>query len=224
MSMRPPSGGGDTDGGEFALIGGNLALDFTNTVGGLRGGQTYEYLTSYADLVRWGRQAGLLNTSEASMLLRKDATAEAEGALAHAVALREAIYGVMTAHLGGASPASDDMATLNAQLAGALAHQVLAYTPHGAIWQWRGICDGDSDGAGDGMPAEAILWRVARSAADLLLSPALGLVRQCASDTCGWLFVDSTRNHQRRWCDMRGCGNRAKVRRHRAQRRAGFAG
>jgi len=31
---------------------------------------------------------------------------------------------------------------------------------------------------------------------------------------CGWLFLDSSRNHTRRGCDMRVCGNRAKARRH----------
>ncbi|HEV2391667.1 MAG TPA: CGNR zinc finger domain-containing protein [Verrucomicrobiae bacterium] len=42
-------------------------------------------------------------------------------------------------------------------------------------------------------------------------------MRLCQGDTCGWLFVDSSKNHSRRWCDMRDCGNRAKARRHRAK-------
>ena len=48
-----------------------------------------------------------------------------------------------------------------------------------------------------------------------------GFIRECDGDTCGWLFLDTTRNHSRRWCDMRGCGNRAKVRRHRQKQRRG---
>jgi predicted RNA-binding Zn ribbon-like protein len=44
-------------------------------------------------------------------------------------------------------------------------------------------------------------------------------VRECSGDTCGWLFVDTSRNHSRRWCDMEDCGNRAKARRHYLRRK-----
>jgi predicted RNA-binding Zn ribbon-like protein len=37
-------------------------------------------------------------------------------------------------------------------------------------------------------------------------------LKVCASPDCRWAFVDSTRNRSRRWCDMAGCGNRAKNR------------
>jgi predicted RNA-binding Zn ribbon-like protein len=68
-----------------------------------------------------------------------------------------------------------------------------------------------------------MLWPVARSAADLLTSAEeLARVGQCADDRgCGWLFFDTSRNHSRRWCAMKDCGNRAKARRHyRRQRKA----
>jgi predicted RNA-binding Zn ribbon-like protein len=61
---------------------------------------------------------------------------------------------------------------------------------------------------------------VARSAAELLISPERACVRECASETCTWLFVDTTKNHSRRWCDMNSCGNRYKVRKFRAKPRA----
>jgi predicted RNA-binding Zn ribbon-like protein len=37
-------------------------------------------------------------------------------------------------------------------------------------------------------------------------------VKVCASDVCRWAFLDTSRNGSRRWCDMAGCGNRAKNR------------
>ena len=46
-------------------------------------------------------------------------------------------------------------------------------------------------------------------------------VRQCASETCSWLFLDKTKNHRRRWCDMKSCGNRAKARRYYQRQKAG---
>ncbi len=63
------------------------------------------------------------------------------------------------------------------------------------------------------------MWPLARSAVELLTSPALERLKLCEADDCGWLFVDASRNRSRRWCDMSGCGNLAKVRRFRARRR-----
>ncbi len=37
-------------------------------------------------------------------------------------------------------------------------------------------------------------------------------IKVCGSPDCRWAFVDGTRNRSRRWCDMAGCGNRAKNR------------
>jgi predicted RNA-binding Zn ribbon-like protein len=48
----------------------------------------------------------------------------------------------------------------------------------------------------------------------LLTSEELVLVRECAAEDCGWLFLDKTKNHRRRWCDMKTCGNRDKARRY----------
>src|ERR671930_579256 len=63
--------------------------------------------------------------------------------------------------------------------------------------------------------ADDVLAPVVWSAAELLTSGPLERVRECpGDDTCGWLFLDTSRNGSRRWCDMRTCGNRAKARRY----------
>jgi predicted RNA-binding Zn ribbon-like protein len=195
----------------FDVIAGAVCLDFANTVGGRRGGEAREHVPTYAALVEWGREVGVLAPDDAARLeqqavRRRD---EAGAVLARAVALREAIYALFAARLEGRESAAQDLASLNAELGRALHHMVVASTPDGFTWQWTR----------DEEALDPMLWRVARSAADLLLSPTLGSVRQCADETCGWLFLDTTRNRSRRWCDMRGCGNRAKVRRHRARQR-----
>lgn len=208
MTVRwePPTEEGDP----FTLIAGAACLDFANTVGGWRGGQAHEYLRTYSDLMGWARDAELLNadTLEAVMRTAREQPAETEAVLARAIALREAIYRIFTSLLGRTLPTPEDLEILNIELAHAHAHLAIAYTPDGYGWQWYGD-----------VTLDAVLWRVARSTADVLLSPVASTVRQCAGDICGWLFIDNTRNHSRRWCDMRGCGNRAKVRRHRARQR-----
>ena len=64
---------------------------------------------------------------------------------------------------------------------------------------------------------EGPLWPIVRSATDLLTSEHLLTVRECALETCSWLFLDHSKNLKRRWCDMKICGNRSKVRRHYAR-------
>jgi predicted RNA-binding Zn ribbon-like protein len=57
---------------------------------------------------------------------------------------------------------------------------------------------------------------LAQSALDLLLAEDTPRLHACASDTCRWLFLDTSKNRTRRWCDMKTCGNRAKARRYNA--------
>jgi predicted RNA-binding Zn ribbon-like protein len=71
------------------------------------------------------------------------------------------------------------------------------------------------DGSGTAAMAEPILRPVIRAAVELLTSDEILRVRTCADDSCAWLFLDTTRNRTRRWCDMKVCGNRSKVRRFR---------
>ena len=62
----------------------------------------------------------------------------------------------------------------------------------------------------------AALSTLARDAVDLLGGPLAGRIRVCAAENCGLLLVDTSRSGARRWCSMEVCGNRAKVRAHRA--------
>ena len=189
-----------------------MCLDFTNTVGGKRGLSTREYLNSYADFVSWCQQADLLNESTAGALLRSAARHpdESAEALQRAIALRETIYRIFAALALGESPQTADLEHLNAELSVHLGRLQVASSKKGFNWTWA-----------DGNEAlDQPLGPIARSAADLLTSPhLLEQVRLCEGDTCGWLFVDSTKNHSRCWCVMSDCGNVAKVRRFRLKNR-----
>src|SRR5207245_8489030 len=63
----------------------------------------------------------------------------------------------------------------------------------------------------------SLLAPIVKSAVDLLSADEVVRVRACAAATCDWLFIDTTKNHTRRWCDMKICGNRAKVQRFRSR-------
>lgn len=59
-----------------------------------------------------------------------------------------------------------------------------------------------------------LLYPIAHSAARLLVEDCLCHIKECSDDTCEWIFLDCSKSHRRRWCDMKSCGNRAKARRH----------
>jgi predicted RNA-binding Zn ribbon-like protein len=196
----------------FDFSGGELCLDFANTLSGSRR-RPKERLKSYQDLLAWGSQAGILNDEDVRYLGRIAAEhpRKAAAALADAIALRESLFRIVAAVIAGAPPKDDDLARLNAALPRALEHLRVAPRAKGCEWEWTG----------DAGALDRMLWPIARSAADLLVSSEVERVRRCAnSEECDWLFIDTTRNRSRRWCDMRSCGNRTKARRHYARRKA----
>ena len=189
----------------YSFVGGNLSIDFTNTVNGRWSGEKQDKFSDYRDLVAWSRQADLLGEDKERKLIAqgKRNPSEAERALDEATELREVIYRIFVAVARERTPAKADIEKFNKKLAEAMTHARIEPLPGGFAWSWE-----ESDAL------DQMIWPIARSAADLLTSHELERVKTCGSDDCGWLFVDASRNGSRRWCDMSDCGNRAKARRH----------
>ena len=202
----------------FKFRGGVLCLDFVNTLAWRLTDHPVEYLLSYEDLLTWGRQADLLAPDETKALSGRATTdlEDARAMLSRALALREAIHGVFSAAIAGNPQDEGALSALNRELSGALSRLRVVPAEGGSyIWAW------DRGGEeGGGPPLERPLWPVARSAAELLTSSKLGRVKVCAGVGCGWMFLDESRNASRRWCDSRDCGNRERVRKHLARKRA----
>lgn len=188
----------------FDLDAGNLALDWANEVGG--SSERLRLAKSYDDLVALELQAGELRPSEARALRRAAARRPTDaGKVAdRAMALSRNVYRVFSAIAAGRKPPPADVAVLVGEAEDANRQQRLVPANGRLEWRWR-----NDDGA-----LERVLWPVAHAAADLLTSDRLVILRECASDTCEWLFLDRSHSRTKRWCSMSGCGNRAKARRH----------
>lgn len=188
------------------LLGGRPCLDFANTVDPRHGPDRRELLTGYIDLLSFGRAATGMSDDLAARLASAARGREQEAArvLDRAIRLREAIYRLFS----GPGATAADLATLNDELSQAMANARVVRDGPGFAWIWPDTDD-----------LARPLWPVARSAAKLLTSPELERVGECLGANCGWLFLDTSRNHRRTWCSMEGCGNRAKARRHYARRR-----
>jgi predicted RNA-binding Zn ribbon-like protein len=186
-----------------------VCLDFANTVDGRPTPVPQDPLRGYADLAAWAAQARVVSAREARALAERARRelAAAASALRQAVRLREAIYRVVAAVAGRRPPRAADLAVINAAVVGAHTRSRIVVRGGGFARELEG----------DRWALDRVLWPVAQSVGDLLTSADLVAVRECAAPDCGRLFVDTSRNRTRRWCDMRGCGNRAKVRRYYAR-------
>jgi predicted RNA-binding Zn ribbon-like protein len=194
---------------DLDLVGGDPALDFVNTLGGVRQGPwDDEWLLDYRDLAAWLSHAGLLPESAVTHLLDRAGADCAEARRAHsdALMLREAMYRVFAAQARHAQPPVEDLAMLASAYREALANARLAAARDHTDWAW----EGDD-------PRRA-LWQPAHAAIDLLRSERLERLRQCRN--CRWLFLDASKNRSRRWCSMAHCGSDAKVRAARVRRHA----
>src|SRR5215208_4390605 len=162
----------------FEQIGGHLAIDFVNTLGGRPEDPDDEYLNGYNDVLVWTERTGLLQPYSLADL-RNAATANPESA---------------DAALERPRLPREALATLQ---------------PHNLhlAWAWP---DGTND-------LNRPLWPIALAAADLFQTAPLQLLAQCQH--CRWLFLDTSRQHNRRWCSMNACGAIMKMRRYRAAHR-----
>ncbi len=194
----------DDSGETFALGGEPLCLEFINTVSSRKGKVPYEWLSNYPNLVAWACLAGLISTDHARALLRQAEIdpAAADSVVHRALTLRDALYRMISAHAAGRPLHPGDLQIFNRELPAVYQHLQLAPQNESYTWLW----------SEDPAALDPFLWPVLRSAAELLTSRDLDRTGECQNPTCGWLFLDSSKNHTRRWCDMTSCGNSAKAR------------
>jgi predicted RNA-binding Zn ribbon-like protein len=222
----------------FDLSGGHPALDLVNSLDNrFRDDGPNENLVGYGELLRFLGESGLLDAEHIRLLNKGAHSDAAEHALRSVRELREATAGVFYAAIEERPPAPADIRILERHFIEASQHRELHWEPeaqnprrphaaasapengqarrHGhehahasLTWRWR---PHEKD---PNLP----LWILSNSVSELLLSDNAARIRTCAVDTCRWLFLDTSKNHTRRWCNMKVCGNRMKARRFQARR------
>jgi len=188
------------------LAGGHLALDFVNTVGGLRiepPSPAEELLDDYGDFAIWSARLGVVSERQAASLqaaARRDEQA-AERALARVRDVRdELLYPIFRALADGKAPRRVLLERLRDEEQAALSHARLAPDhggPAGRIraMEWTFPAPQELTD-----PLRAIV----HAAVELLSGGPLDRLKTCGN--CRWLFLDQSRNHSRRWCSMDECG------------------
>lgn len=186
---------------------GELFLDFANTLH-FTGGVPDDHVADAASLRAWLRQRSLIPARTPA------GAVAAELPAFHS--LRDLVREITARQGAGQRPTASQLRRLNAVLREGIHFHELRL-------------DGDGDGGrftvgqvGGALPQARAA--IAGSLAHYLADHDTDRLRVCANDGCRWLFVDRSPAGRRRWCDMRTCGNRAKVARHRARRREATAG
>ena len=191
----------------FKLFAGHPALELVNTLDLRFSANPQDLLPTYVDLLRFATQLRLITAEQARKLGRTVRAQDGQRVLASAVELREALAAVLYAWVDGHKPADGQVEILERQFHAAALHRSLGSGDERLVWSWAGL----------EQHAELPLWMLAQSASDLLVSDDAKQVKGCGDPTCRWLFLDLSKNHTRRWCDMKTCGNRMKARRHQAR-------
>jgi predicted RNA-binding Zn ribbon-like protein len=165
-------------------------------------------MRTYPELVELVQRCGWL--PDPPRLLRNAARrrGDADLVLAAAQQLREALFQVFSAVAAGASVPPQALATVELRGTAGLATLHLDPAGTGYRLRWRGA------------NLEQPLHLAGASAVLLLTGAEVGRVKQCPGPTCGWLFLDTTRNRSRRWCETSECGNRNRVQAHYRRSRA----
>ena len=199
----------------WQLIGGAACLDFANTARWHGGRILDDHLGDRVALLSWARASQALVPLEVGSFphldLSQGLNRDNDPLLAVAKALRVEIHALFGATAQGRAPKADDLIEINAALARGPDHRKLVVS--GGTVAWETGLVGPAD--------HRLLWRIARSAAELLTGDQLARVKLCAMPDCGWLFLDDSRAGNRRWCSMETCGNRHKARRHYGRHKPG---
>jgi predicted RNA-binding Zn ribbon-like protein len=188
----------------FKFVANSLCLDFVNTLR-LRDGQMLDLLQDIEDLFAWCVAAQIIPPARAGTMLQElRARREVQSILEQALALRTALVDMAQRLARGTSVARQTVGMVNALLG-----------------QWQGQVELVRGKRRYEKRLQLALTRpihllvpIAESAADLLSSADLRLVKKCQSSDCLIYFYDTTKNHSRSWCSMELCGNRAKAAAH----------
>jgi predicted RNA-binding Zn ribbon-like protein len=194
----------------FQLVAGHPVLDLINTLDWrFRETGPEELLNTYDDLLQFSEQSMLLTARQAQRL-RKVPPPTATKIMQSTRDLREATSQILYAIMDARTPPIDAIKKLDQHIQKAQANRTLRWSQSRFELSWPNT---EAD-------AQLPLWLLTQSAADFLTGERMQRLRSCDSPECRWLFLDTSKNHTRRWCDMKLCGNRMKARRFKAQHSA----
>jgi predicted RNA-binding Zn ribbon-like protein len=188
---------GDYD-GTYKPVGGEPSLDLVNTVSWLGSEREHDWFDRPGNVVAWSAELGLIDGGAAALLRRrlKAQPAQVTDELHQVHKIRAALRAVLSPLVHDEPPPAGAVDGLNKLLRQVRRGHVV--DPQTLRRSWD--------------PATTLVEAVAPvidNAAHVLTDTDHSRLGHCPA--CGWLFLDTSRNRSRRWCDMADCGSRDKA-------------
>ncbi len=186
---------------KFSLVGNNLFLDFVNTEKA-RDGQPFETLESFADFVAWTVAVDLITREQAADLFEKwSGQISTVKFLQETINFRNDLRNLAENISGKVEISEKTIDSINERLKKQSGFTVLEKVENGFEKLFRF----------DLSDPLKLLHPIAEAVADFLCYANFDFLRKCESAACVLFFYDTTKNHKRRWCSMKACGNQAKA-------------
>jgi predicted RNA-binding Zn ribbon-like protein len=193
----------------FIFVGDRLWLDFVNT-DDIELGVRRDALRDFSTMMEWLTAAAVLDQDRHLAIVRRAELqpAGATAALLDARRVRSALRALAERGLTSPDARSAAVTEINRVLGRSAGTRRLELSPSGRYAR-NFVAGGDA--------FAALMMPLVDDAADSMIAGEMGRIRCCSDPRCRRVFLDSTKNGRRRWCDMATCGNRAKAARHRAR-------
>jgi len=196
--------------GELTLDGGCVVFDFTNTIGSRKEAHLRDYMKSYADFLKWVSRQGILPPDRFNALstLAKKEPEKSDLALKKITETREVLYSLFSSLAFNEKPQKEIVDKFNK----------LLQESFSSIRLDIGITKNEISFADPSLSCLEPLHIILKSAFDVLTQEEASRIKECPS--CGWLFLDKTKNKKRRWCNMLDCGSKDKASRYYHRKKA----
>jgi predicted RNA-binding Zn ribbon-like protein len=185
---------------KFPLVGNHLSLDFVNTKI-VENGVPKDLLEGLVDVAAWAVAVKLLDLPKAKKLTKLWQEAESHDEFEEVLRFRKMLHALVEQMVRSESVTTPTLNAINMQMRKLKGYAEVLPSEEGFTKRFCLEIHAPSQ----------LLAPVAEAAADLLCYGNPAYVKKCENPACVLYFYDGTKNHSRRWCSMKACGNRMKV-------------
>lgn len=185
------------------LDGGTVCFNFVNTIHGRFSKPFKDYLIDYAAFLKWAYRVKILNAAETKKLndYRLKNPGETEQFLLKIKKQREVLYRCFSSIARKKDIDKKLLFRINSLIPKSLCNFKYYKIEKELLLLWDK----------ERVHPEKPFWAIAKSAFDILNEVNFERIKECSE--CGWIFLDETKNNNRKWCNMKTCGARNKARR-----------
>ena len=181
---------------KLRLDGGILCFDFINTIHSRNEENSHDYIKCYEDFIEWCEKVELLSgnqVNELKLLVVKNPKKSKKN-LKIIKEAREILYLLFSNYSSKNKIDNEILEKYNSHLQQAFSKLVIKQTTDGV----RVSLINEVDFL---FPLRIIM----KSSYDALTTFPRERIKECTS--CGWIFLDKTKNAGRKWCNMKTCGS-----------------